>query len=120
MLALTTEENLDFLAHIFKQRTNSLYLFLLVSHLNSHLVAALFQGIEFISGLTLLIIGASQQFPFDEIEMYLFIFVFALFLHCGISFKAVESRAFNGLQGLSPFLDVFGRLIEGQSSEFHL
>ena len=52
--------------------------------------------------------------------MYLFIFVFALFLHSGVSFKAVESRAFDGLKGLSSFLDVFGRLIEGQSSEFDL
>lgn len=120
MLALTTEENLGFLTHILKQRTNSLYLFLFVSHLNSHLIAALFQGIELISSLTLFIVGASQQFPFDEIEMYFFIFVFALFLHSGVPFKAVESRAFDGLKGLSSFLDVFGRLIEGQSSEFDL
>lgn len=48
------------------------------------------------------------------------IFVFSLFLDIAVSFQAIQTRAFDGLDGFFTFLHIFRRLIKGQFAKLDL
>jgi hypothetical protein len=95
-VALVREEDFDFLLDIMQSEANPFDFSLLEVGLHLDVIPFLLDGVEFVAGLLLLIIGAVEQFSFNEVEVYLLVFVLPLLLDSGVAFKALEALCLEG------------------------